>query len=503
MRRLLPTLLTTALLAPTLALGQTTMVYRPFRPGHTHTYQTNDSPAELKTVRLGTGGVVGGDSVYQFAAAYRWFDPARDTASPLCPANQGAPAMVTYQWEPNTPFGATMHVLANGEYLLRFTTGRTIRLRSRGLTIGSTWVMSSNPALTATVTQRSWQPVGTAQLPDSVVTVSISGGGQLQLSKNYGLLQAPDFHDIGTAQPTTLQLLTIPERGLGGLPSDQPIDWQPGDSVLWRKGDGGALPGCTGHWTLTRYLTRQVNLAGDTAYYTGVTQTLSWTYPGCTGPGQFLYAPQPFVRKQYIGNSTPPAHLLGQYETIMVDSLPVTGVNYIAYFRDGGAQGWFRGWRYGYSSGLQLDSCSRALFNWIDAGWGYEVMNSFGIFSERGVWGDAGDVIWYRHGTQRCGDMQDFPRNVLLHAPALLPERAVQLYPNPATTSARLSLNGTKGGALTLTVTDALGRLTWRQQSTIGADADVALPAAGWPRGTYLVRVQLPEGARTLRLVRE
>lgn len=499
MRSFLPALLTTALLAPTLALSQTTMDYRPFRPGHTHTYQTQASASVypvMRTVRLGAGELRGTDSVYHFAPAYR--EVAGDTLNPSCLP----PAFGVYMVQnPNSPFGAEMQVAANGEYLLRMSTGRTVRLQSRGLHVGNSWQFCNNPLITATVTQRTVQLLGTAQVPDSVVVLTLSTGDSVALSKNYGLLAGLDLRTLQVAPRPTLTFLTVPERGLGGLPNDAPVDWQPGDSVLW-YGSSNATIACSHYWSLTCYRTRRTNPAGDTVYYGGTQQYISINYSGgpC-GPGGTSVGPvMPFTEARYMGPSTQ-GLLLGQ-----LSGVPGTTQRFVnrgAYYLPGTAAGCFAGWRFSYTEIYSVDSCTQAL-SYGPPDWGtyYETLAGFGRISGGSAW-DSGSISWYRHGSTICGSLMGFPRSVFLATPALLPEKAVQLYPNPATESARLSLSGTKGGALTLTVTDALGRLTWRQQTTIGPDAEVALPVQSWPRGVYLVRVQLPEGGRTLRLVRE
>jgi hypothetical protein len=483
------------------AAAQTTgAAWRPFRVGQTYYYETNQTPPQLETVRLAGAQTIGTDSVYRFASFYRPVTSA-DTFQTTCLP----PWIPMFKPDTNTPLGAQMEVELSGDYVLRLTTGVAVRIRPGSLPVGASWVFCANPAITATVVTREVQPVGAAQVPDSVAVVALSNGGQLVLSKQFGLLNAPDLRTLTAAAPIALELLTIPERGLGALPRNTPIDWQPGDSVIWSE-SGPSI--CQSGWSVTRYLSRRVSANRDTIYHGGTIQYASITYGANCSGGRNVYVspPMPFTRSTYVGNGGDQiGHLLGQ---VALPGQPTMSsgqgfVNQGAYYVPIGPLNCLGGWRFRYSAYLQLDTCRNALAGGIDFGQNIETLDGFGVISSRGVWGDEGNVVWYRSGNQTCGSIQGFPRSELLATPALLPAERVQLFPNPATTTARLNLTGTKGGALNLTATDALGRRVWQHTQTIGPDADLVLPTASWAPGVYYVRVALPEGARTIRVVKE
>ncbi len=486
-----------ALLAAVPAVAQTTgAAWRPFRVGHTYTFETDGSPKELETVRLAAGRVVGADSVYDFAPFYRAVI-GNEVYPPGCQQSSSA----LFRVERNTPFGAMLLVPTQGAYTLVFTdsAAATYSLPARPLPVGASWAFSAG--VTATVTRLAIEPIGTAAVADSVMQATLSTGAQVVLSKSFGLIDAPDLRTLASAAPTNLHLLTIPERVLGGLPGDSPLDWQPGDSVLWYE-HGPSI--CEMGYTLTRYLRRQLSTASDTIYYYGTTQVvrIDWG-PGCSsGRRVTVGSPQPFVRARYVG--TVRAQVGELLRRLLVSPPPGPGQGYVnqgAYYPRATPAGCFGGWRFRYFAYYASDSCG-TLLGAIDFGRLYETVNGFGVMASFGVWGDEGQVVWYRHAGQTCGDRRGFAAD-LLAAPALLPAAAVQLFPNPATTSARLLLTGLKSGPVALTATDALGRWVWAQTQTIGPEAEVALPVGGWAPGVYYVRVSVGEGTRVVRVVRE
>ncbi|MBC7449313.1 MAG: T9SS type A sorting domain-containing protein [Hymenobacteraceae bacterium] len=482
------------------ALAQTTgAAWRPFRVGHTHTFEVSTTPVELETVRLAAGRLIGADSVYDFADFYRR-TTQNEVYPPTCPTSPSSD-FALFRRERNTAFGAELRVPAQGSYELRMTDGATYQLPRRALPVGATWAFA--PGITATVMLLEVQLVGTAAIRDSVMAATLSGGGEVMLSKSFGLLNAPDLRTLAlAAAPLALHLLTIPERALGGLSNDTPPDWQPGDSVLWSE-SGPSI--CQSGWALTRYLNRRVNLAGDSVYYSGTTQSVTIDYGvGCSsGRVVRVDPPQVFTRARYVGvASVRASEPLRQVMAIPPAGQGFSYVNQGAYYLPPDNQGCFSGWRFRYSAYYSIDSCRSTLDGRVDFGRTYETLNGFGTLSTDGVWGDQGRVVWFRLNGQTCGTRPADLR-LLLVAPKLLPAESVQLFPNPATTAARLRLTGTKGGALTLTATDALGRRVWQQTQVVGPAAGLVLPTGAWAPGVYYVRVALPEGARTVRLVSE
>ena len=79
----------------------------------------------------------------------------------------------------------------------RFQAAVTLELRPQAV-VGSSWVASVVPALTATLTSRSLQPV--QGVADSVAVITFSSGQVLRLSRSYGLLEGPQW--LGTTSAT-------------------------------------------------------------------------------------------------------------------------------------------------------------------------------------------------------------------------------------------------------------------------------------------------------------
>ena len=478
------------------AVAQTTgSPWRPFRVGHTYTYALDTADRRLETVRLAEGRVDGADSVYRFAPFYRRANHL-EPYPPQCVANPGAYPI--FRLEPNTSVGAELCVpAASAPYELRFTDDTTrCRLPRPPYAVGQTWQLTST--VSATVTTLETQLIGTAGLPDSVMVASLNTGGELVLSKSYGLILTPHLRELVTRGATTrsFELLTIPERALGGLPDEVVIDWQPGDSLLWTH-NGPSI--CEWGYSLTRYLSRQLSATGDSVVYHGTIRSVDITYgAGCANRQVIISPPMPFRRARYIG---PVGAGRGQ---LLRQADPVPGYGYVntgVTYRPPTSAGCFGGWRWHYQSFFSRDTCRQTLDTRIDFGSSFTTTQSFGQVHAAGAWGDEGNLVWYRTGNQTCGTRGRLDE--LLATPALLPAEAVQLFPNPAATTARLTFTGTRGGPLTLTATDALGRRVWQRTQAIGPEADVALPTAAWAPGVYYVRVSLLEGARTLRLVRE
>jgi Secretion system C-terminal sorting domain len=98
---------------------------------------------------------------------------------------------------------------------------------------------------------------------------------------------------------------------------------------------------------------------------------------------------------------------------------------------------------------------------------------------------------------QTCTDL--YPFGPVLGTPKEVAPLQVSVHPNPSA-DGRFVVRQVRLGATTLTVTDALGRVVWRGESST-AETLVDLSAAA--AGVYVLRVQAPDG-RTLtrKLVR-
>ncbi len=482
------------------AAAQTTGAdWRPFRVWHTYYYERTTTPVHLETVRLAAGRLEGADSVYAFNDFYR-ATSSNDVYSPNCPRTGNE----LFRREENTLVGAELQLVAGvGDYFLRFAGGAALRLPRRPPAVGASWILK--PGVSATVTRLEVRAVGAgaAAVADSVWVAMLSTGDEMIGSKSFGLVQTPPLLGIGSAQIPIfiLRLLTIPERRVGQLATANLPAWQVGDSLVRTESTfnfWNPAFGCSSVTSLAHYTRQTLSANADTVYLHGFRKRVV-NYsgaPGCPAAATVVDPPISFRSARYVGPPAPPAPTRGQL--LQQPSRPTGNgvVNVQRWFVAPAAGECFPGWRTRYETYFGVDSCRQTLNALVDQGGWYEAVDGFGTVSDATT-GSVGQMVWYRRGGQTCGQRPNL--SALLAAPKLLPASAVQLYPNPATTTARLNLTGTKGGALTLTATDALGRRVWQHTQVVGAEADIALPVDGWAPGVYYVRVALGEGVRVVR----
>jgi hypothetical protein len=150
------------------------------------------------------------------------------------------------------------------------------------------WDACDSPAyfITAQVTAR-----GTALVlgqPDSVVTIALSSGQTIRLSKNYGLVDGPAPYDFvrGVRTVHSLVLTALPTRHLGTpLLSNQAIyDFQPGDVFCYQYSNLNIAPGAPNNIQYSygdSVISRTNSRSGDTITYR------IWRYfPGAGGPNR-------------------------------------------------------------------------------------------------------------------------------------------------------------------------------------------------------------------------
>lgn len=512
--RLLASLVLSALSGWVLpAIGQD-MDWRPFRSGCVHYLTAGAQQDSVLSYSVGGGYVLpSGDSVYVIGPIIARTQPAD---SLLGCDGWLAPAYVfPYRYYADTEFGARLWVRPGGVYEFTFADSSTFEIRTRGA-VGTSWACT--PAITGTIQGRTVVPLivnGQGLFgQDSLLTISLSNGEIISITKRSGLWAAPSVQGLlGQGPVTPLQFCALPARGIG-LPPNHPwrvYDWQPGDEFAYYGEYEGTFWGgpidCRRSWRRIRVLSRALSGNEDTLCISYEEQERdSVISPGlCNGTGTVPYAtlwprqtrvlrlPRTGVQPDYALPSRAArisvfysAQNVGIYRSAFVPGCPnsafVTRIKHLAY-----------------------DTCARAFTYSLDVGHSEQVAEGLGdvVTSIFAMGSQSGEhLIWYLKNGQTCGSLAGFPNSVLAD-PAPLPEAAVRLWPNPATTSARLLLTELPAGPLTITVTDALGRRIWSHQQDHATDGDLTLPTAEWPRGVYQVRVQTGGGARTLRLVRE
>jgi hypothetical protein len=509
------------------AAAQTTGAdWRPFRVGHTYYYAAGVRQDSIISVRLLPNPLVAvnGDTTWLFPPVLR---PVAPTGIPGgCPPVLFMQFFYTHRLSQDIEFGQRLTAQSGGRYTFSTSDSLTFQLQTRGI-VGSAWAFA--PGITATLTARTMAVVAldAPAIQDSVLIISLSTGGRLVLSKQYGLISSPDLVGIGQGQAVVapLVLQSLPSRNLG-LPPSHPwriYDFQPGDEFGF-KGEtspGGATWVCARNYLRLKVISRALNSSGDTLIYAirqqeRIEDYSSPTNPSChgTGPTTTVSPVQTTELRFPLYSGTVPSLLLAPRESTLTSAgLPELGTGIdqrnAGTHRDSVFTGCWTRHYLTHTRTTVFDPCLFMFGGILDQtgssitladglGWVSRFVEHFDGFTT-----DT-HMVWHVKNGVACGSAVNFPVGPLGVA-VLLPASAVQLYPNPAsvTASARLHLTGLKGGLLTLTATDALGRRVWQQAQTVGPDADLALPTAAWVPGVYYVRVSLPEGARVVRVVRE
>ncbi len=480
--------------------------WRPFRVGHTYYYAAGAGQDSIVTVRIKAGEMAGADSAWSFQQVARG-------------RGQNRPPVLL----PDTELGATQTALLGGDFELRTSAARMFRLRTH-LPIGATWPFGSG--LTATLSARTWEPVALADssVRDSMLVIGLSNGQTIRLSKRYGLVSAPSLLALSAGQSAPmLTLYALPERN-AGLPPNHPwrlFNFSPGDELGYHYTVGGINftwgVVCKESWLRVRVLDRRFDATGDTLLYTLLSQRHDASAAGPNNPfcpngsnyaitlpaeTSILRIPRHGFewRSGIVGMFASGSATVGSHQFFDAGGFP-------AHVNEGtrrmepvaGCGGRFAS----HISQWHYDSAQQVFTPMVDYAGHLLVAEGLGVVEDNysNFAEYATKLVWYQKNGDQCGSLTGFP--VLLATPAPLSAEHVQLYPNPATTTARLNLTGTRGGALTLTATDALGRRVWQHTQVVGAEADIALPVGGWAPGVYYVRVALPEGARVLRVVKE
>ncbi len=490
------------MLAAVPAVAQTTgAAWRPFRVGHTYFYAAGAQQDSLIPIRLDSAYTAGADSAWRFAPVIERRDPAQPVACP--PSGAGG---FDYQWRAENELGSSMRQLGPGTYTLSGG-GAGYELRCTAAP-GATWPFGGG--LTATLTRRDTLKVG--GLLDSVAVIGLTGGHTLVVGKRTGWVSGPSLRGLRFGVTIPLRLLAVP----GLTPALPPThawriyDFQPGDEFGYVHEDVAFSLGwvCRATYERVRVLSRQLNAAGTVLTYRFISQrrtesNTSPTNPGCPGPitAPVTYAPQTLMltlpllapADSRLFERPRTAQLSGRWSPLNAEVN--TGAR-----RDSVFMGcWVRGY-VTRIKGRYYDTCARAFGQYLDVGGIETYLPGYGLVSSSAMLTNT-ELRWFSKNGVACGSPGPFA--MLLSTPALLPAAAVQLFPNPATTSARLLLTGLKSGPVALTATDALGRRVWAQTQTIGPEAEVALPVGGWAPGVYYVRVSVAEGSRVVRLVRE
>ena len=263
------------LLAFSSAHAQT--AWRPFRPGLIYSFSGPGS-SSAHTLRLDSAFVTAsGDSAWAFNRLVKTSNGREQSTNP-----EG-----TYRKSRNNLFGARLvwqrgpaaafllENVAEGSAQASFF----LRLRPQA-PVGSSWVASLVPALTATLTSRDQQPVGSVL--DSVAVITLSTGQVVRLSRTYGLLEGPQW--LGTATGSAQWTQARLPMTLAQSPYNPVLlfNLQPGDELGYLNEPFTISPfrSSESH-ILRRVLTRQQT--ADSLLYTYQEQVRTETFAGPSG----------------------------------------------------------------------------------------------------------------------------------------------------------------------------------------------------------------------------
>jgi hypothetical protein len=474
------------LLSSLTALPAAAQNWRPFRPnGDVHAFR-NAAADTVLTLRLDSAGVRGSDSVYYFNRIMRRVGPA------------------TWQKARNNQFGQQLrYTPATRTYVLFWDGGPDTGLSlSYALVlkpfarVGDTWSsFFTDYGLTTTLVSRGTMLLDGVQ--DSVATFRAGNnpGVLIVLSKNNGLVSGPVNLRFGV--PGARQLTLARRPAPAGLSYYNPLtllDLQPGDELGYQYTQFTSNPiGCGSGSVLRRVLRRQFTADSLTYICQEQSRTVYNGAPGCSGSGTTV-SPVSRVRLsaslrtgQWRGSSLDRlSPLRAPLLSYAYQQLPFNTVlmGYpVVSNRPGGACGG--------PAVLQTE----VLYNRSGIGYtpGLDALNQQTL-SAPGV-GFVRDLeyqLTYSRRTssgtvQTCGTRTDFA--TLLPTTAARAAATFQLYPNPAGSSATLTLAGPARTATTVRLLDALGRTAGFWPLAAGQTTTV-LPLQALAAGMYVVEVQ-------------
>jgi hypothetical protein len=474
-----------------LAAAQST-AWRPFRPGVVYSFlqaRGTVTPTHVHTLRIDSAyTTVAGDSVYTFNRLLR-----------AAPGGSGYPLFrsrnnllgARLRWRSGT---SDYYLEANAEPALGSpSTAVALLLRPR-VALGSTWVASTAPSLTATLTSRTLGTVG--NVPDSLATIVLSNGQLLLLSKRNGLLQGPQWLTLsadGAMLPPNWQQYGRPTP-LGPYDPRTLFALSVGDEVGYQlTASWYATFSCQHGYRLRRIVARQQTTDSLLLSYREQDVITTTNAPNCSGiPGTAYSAIRTgrwaFSLRTGASPQWPFLGLLaGEYRRAPGTTAWLTGRGYDLEFSTGNclleaAPMYFWGLYGAGSTGPYLPGIDYLALN-------QTFTPTLGIGPDYFTDYYENTLAYYRRGNTSCGQPLYFAG--LLSAHVAQATTAATLAPNPATEGTTLTLAAPAPPQATLTLTDALGRQVWSTPVATG-QLDVAIPLAGTPAGLYLVQLLVP-----------
>ena len=466
--------------------------WRPFRPGFIYSFGQVGGPATqvVHTLRVDSAyATAAGDSVYTFNRLLR--HPVPSAYFYLKSRNNLLGTRL--RWQPGT---ADYYLEANAEPTLGGPAQPVAVLLRPRVAVGSTWVASAQPALTATLSSRALSPVGTDT--DTVATITLSNGQQFMLSRRYGLVQGPQWLTLASSGtlPATYKLWDVPQAGLGSYDPRGLFALGVGDELgYYSEYYLFAVPIlCRQAYTLRRILARQQTADSLTFVYQQQRLSVASTYPGCaTGAGLTPIGTFRWAFSLRTGASPQFGYLpllTGEYKNLSPTSSATLrmGLGYTTQTPSGSC----------LNGGQELKFMTVFSTSYPGQyGPGVDIYDNQTISASLGLGptfmsDGATTLTYYRHNGVVCGSPLNFA--TLLPTHAALAATAATLHPNPAADGATLTLAAPALPGTTLALTDARGRRVWSTPVAAGQTA-LPVPLAGQPAGLYLVQLLAPAAA--------
>lgn len=445
------------------AFGQN---YRPFSTGNIYRY---DSPAGFYSIKIDSVTEVATDSTF-------WFNKIVVAVSDSFPGNNcGYPAMQgpLYSYGNENLLGTKMLEKVNGEFQFIAETGDTIFIQT-DVPLLSSWTFLSDSSLTAMISSRTLESFyGTT---DSVVTISISDGQELRLSKNYGVLTVHNFDAYWSGAPITV----YQQRSLPSKPNYLAFyDFEVGDQFGFFQ--AAAVIG-TSYWTEYHdgfeVLSRQDYPNGDSIGYS-VARSLrrrgmlpNWipfdtVMPTDTVAWMFRRATERFLE---LGT-------LDQFEgRLLRQEHPSTRFN---------GRETFAFTRY------ILDTCNQTLNWYVDGGNGQHYTLGLG----QTLNGIYANVDWERELTCYVKQTDSVAPCAIPLVDILEPQTNTllfEIYPNPFTEFTTLQFTNARGLRHDLTVTNMTGQVVRKITNIVGDH--IILERGELPSGLYFFVLKSADG---------
>jgi hypothetical protein len=482
------------------AQAQTT-AWRPFRPGRVYGFTQNPGTVSLddvRTLRVDSAyATTTGDSVYTFNRLLR----PSSTSSNYSVKSRNNLFGARLRWQPGTN---DYYLEANAEPAVGQATAVVLLLRPR-VAVGSTWVASTQPALTATLSSRGRS---TTSPTDSVATITLSNGQQFLVSREKGLAQGPQWLTLSAAAitpATQWRQFGTPRLGLGVYDPRTLFSMGVGDELgyiaevpyLW----GSLL--CQSGYRLRRITARTTTADSLLITYQEQRTITTLSTPGCGGQVGTVLSPVQQGRWAFsLRTGASPqfpllALLTGEYRLYPATSgfgtLGTLAVGGIYSVQFAGTFCLNYGSQVSFANAYPVSGAPGQYASGIDAlaiMAAYDVNASMGPYYFQDAYNNK--LSYFRKAGVSCGSPATF--STLLPSRAAEAAAAATLHPNPAAEAATLTLAAPAQPGTTLALTDALGRRVWSHEVAPG---QTILPIflTSQPAGLYLVQLLAPSTA--------